>query len=620
MRLRKAICTVTAAAVLMGSFAGCSLLNGKDKEAIVDVVGNYLDAIKKGKYNNSKKYVVDEEDYFQDNALEAQQAELVEAVLNASEFEFGEAEVNKNSGSVEVTIVMPDLGSIADEGYTFDEFISNIGDIDDTVDETIEFECSKDGDEWLVEGDSTEDFFNFCESIGEGIEFGGLSEAAALETVDTFLAYLAAGELQSAIDMSNSGGDLISALNDEFGESVDPASLQNVFQAYFSNMSYETEVTNVTDDEITVALTGMAPDSQAGVVSAVNNYDIMVPVYADYLETVLNGQMDYGLLFNGYLIAIADGFAAAPLADYSATFTVSADADGNLMCDPGDGFINWDFNYADPSDELVYAALDYLLEQGRISQADYNLLVGSTSTESDADINCVEVEEGEDLYIYNYTCTSSEILLTAVTWDYYDQGTEFAYEIAVNGTENAMSGTYIMPQDGCDQIDISIPLTDGASGTYEITIHDADSRTVLVDLEFIFITEGAPLEGNIEFGPSMSYEEVSDDFYSFHFLDGNGEWVSASDDTYAGNRGAVDFCVRTWAYYGDGEEMSCDVYMNGALMQNLTAEADPNATDTFYFTYEPGMSLPDGDYTFVMYDVEETTVLCIAYATVESVD
>jgi hypothetical protein len=244
--------------------------------------------------------------------------------------------------------------------------------------------------------------------------------------------------------------------------------------------------------------------------------------------------MDYGLLFNGYLIAIADGFAAAPLTDYSATFTVSADADGNLMCDPGDGFINWDFNYADPSDELVYAALDYLLEQGRISQADYNLLVGSTSTEADADINCVEVEEGEDLYTYNYTCPSSEIFLSVVTWDYYDQGTEFAYEIAVNGTENAMSGTYIMPEDNEDTIDISIPLTDGASGTYEITIHDADSRTVLVDLEFIFITEGAPLAGDLEFGPSMSYEEVSDDFYSFHFLDGNGEWVSASDsDTWA---------------------------------------------------------------------------------------
>ncbi len=64
MRMKKTVCLVTASALLLGSLSGCSLLGGKDKKAAGEAVTSYVEAISKSKFNNSKKFVVDEEDYF----------------------------------------------------------------------------------------------------------------------------------------------------------------------------------------------------------------------------------------------------------------------------------------------------------------------------------------------------------------------------------------------------------------------------------------------------------------------------------------------------------------------------------------------------------------------------
>ena len=81
---------------------------------------------------------------------------------------------------------------------------------------------------------------------------------------------------------------------------------------------------------------------------------------------------------------------------------------------------------------------------------------------------------------------------------------------------------------------------------------------------------------------------------------------------------AVDFAARTWAYC-PGETMICQVFLDGELMDTMEVESESNATDTFIFSYEPAGGLEDGDYVFVMYDVDSSNdIFAIAYATVES--
>ena len=83
MNTKKIVSAVTASSILVLSLSGCSLLNGKSKEAITETALGYIDAVKGGKFNKSLKFVADEEDYFQDHEMDGMQAELVAAVLDA---------------------------------------------------------------------------------------------------------------------------------------------------------------------------------------------------------------------------------------------------------------------------------------------------------------------------------------------------------------------------------------------------------------------------------------------------------------------------------------------------------------------------------------------------------
>lgn len=625
MNTKKFVSAVTAASVLALSFTGCSLLGGKDKAAIEEVATSYIDYIKDGKLNKSADLVVDEEDYFQENAFPVQQEDLLSAVLASTEFTVENIEVKKDSGSADIVFTMPDLDSIADEGYSFEEFLDAVGDIDDTVEETVEFEFSKDGEDWLIEGDSTEDLYNFFLGIGEGIEFSGLSESAALEAVDTFMAYLAQGDVNGVISMSPEGADIFDSL-DDFTEALgsDNTVISNLFSSYFSQVDYESSISSVSEDAIVVSLTGTAPDAEPAITAAVQDHNVIVPIYADYIESLVSGNYDTVALTGEILDAVSTAVAQTTLTTaYNASVTVTADDDGNLYCDPTeDGSFFYDFEFPEVADssELMVEALDLLLEQGRISQSDYNSFMtslGGTPAAGDYDVTEVPVIEGDDLYSYDYTVADDMIYVNVRTWAYYNTGDTFGYDVEING-EDAFSGHYEMPDDYDDMIYITIPVDDpaGPSGSYVVTVYDEGSTSsVLIKLELVVITEGAPVPAGSApvFGESMSYGNEGDDFYTFHFTDGNGEYFT--DSEYPSNRGAVDFFVMTWAYYDVGTGVDCDVYCDGEYVDTITAFNRAGATDTFEFSYEPSR-LEDGDYVFRIHDVEGNGILCDAYCTV----
>ena len=625
MNTKKFVSAVTAASVLALSFTGCSLLGGKDKAAIEEVATSYIDYIKDGKLNKSADLVVDEEDYFQENAFPVQQEDLLSAVLASTEFTVENIEVKKDSGSADIVFTMPDLDSIADEGYSFEEFLDAVGDIDDTVEETVEFEFSKDGEDWLIEGDSTEDLYNFFLSIGEGIEFSGLSESAALEAVDTFMAYLAQGDVNGVLSMSPDGADIFDSL-DDFTEALgsDNTVMSNLFSSYFSQVDYESSISSVSEDAIVVSLTGTAPDAEPAITAAVQDHNVIVPIYADYIESLVSGNYDTVALTGEILDAVSTAVAQTTLTTaYNASVTVTADDDGNLYCDPTeDGSFFYDFEFPEVADssELMVEALDLLLEQGRISQSDYNSFMtslGGTPAAGDYDVTEVPVIEGDDLYSYDYTVADDMIYVNVRTWAYYNTGDTFGYDVEING-EDAFSGHYEMPDDYDDMIYITIPVDDpaGPSGSYVVTVYDEGSTSsVLIKLELVVITEGAPVPAGSApvFGESMSYGNEGDDFYTFHFTDGNGEYFT--DSEYPSNRGAVDFFVMTWAYYDVGTGVDCDVYCDGEYVDTITAFNRAGATDTFEFSYEPSR-LEDGDYVFRIHDVEGNGILCDAYCTV----
>ncbi len=623
MNTKKIVSVVTASSILVLSMSGCSLLGGKDKAAIEEVATSYIDYIKDGKLNKTADLVVDEEDYFQENAFPAQQEDLLSVLWESMEFTVENIEVNKDSASAEIVFTMPDLDSIAEEGYSFDEFLDAIGDIEDTVEASVDFDFSKDGDNWLIEGDSTEDFFNFLAGIGEDLEFSGLSEGAAIEAVDTFMSYLAQGDVEGVISMSTNTETAFADL-DEIAEAMgeDNTVLSDLFSSYFSNVQYESSIESVNEDSIVVALTGTAPDAEPAITAAVNDHDIIVPVFADYLESMINGNYDVTAVATALLGVVNAAVVDADQTSYNTTITVTVDEAGNYYCNPADEGFFYDFDFPEvaDSDELMPEALALLLEQGRISQSDYNMYMSAYGggVSGDYDVTDAVVIEGDDLYSFDYTVTDSVIYVYVRTWAYYDTGDSFEYEVEING-DDVISGEYVMPDDSDDMINIEIPVTDpaGPAGSYVITVYDEGSSSdILIKAEIVVLGEGAPISGEAPlFGQSMSYGNDGDDFFAFHFTDGNGDWYTES--TYPSNRGAIDFYVITWAYYDVGSEITADVYFNGDLVGSVTGVNSSGGTDTFEFTYEPSR-LEDGDYIFRLYDVEGNGVLCDAYCTVET--
>ena len=351
--------------------------------------------------------------------------------------------------------------------------------IEDTVEET--FESSKDGD-------STED-----------LEFSGLSEEAAMEAVSTFISYMAEGDLASAEAMNANavGYDPVYADGDAYDEIMG-----NLMAAYFSNLDYELEVTEVTDDSITVAVTGTAPDADSAVTAAANDPDIMAPITADYIEATVYGISSNDNLEADLFAVVANAINSADLIPYSSFAVVTADEDGNLFVEPQYGFIQ-SFDFPEYMNEsVVPAAIDLLLEQGRITDEQYDELTGiwdssvsgQDASAADHSVSMEIIQEGDDCYLCQAQWVDNEeIVICVTTQNYYDEGTEFNYVITYYDgiTETSFEGSYVAPRDDFDSIVIILPSDDGIyPHECEVTIYDANAdyySDILVDFVLTII-------------------------------------------------------------------------------------------------------------------------------------
>ena len=595
MTTRKALSLLTASAILAGSLSGCALLGGKDKKACGETVTSYVEAVSKSKFGTSKKYVLDGEDYFLEHELDGQTWGILEALWGATEFELGDIEVNKNSATVEVEFTFPDLESIADEGYSYDEFIDAIADAD-TTEETFEFELSKDDDEWFIEADSTEDFYNFLVGLTEDFEFSGLSEDAAIEAVATFIDLLASGDVEGAQAMSTSFADTVAGYASALESSDYTVAIGSLMGAYFSHLDYVLEVTEIAADAITVTVTGTAPDAATSVAEATNDPDALAPVVADYLEGILNNDLDMQSLMSELFNVIVNAVVNADLIPYSSYAVVTCDEDGNLLVDPDTEFMpSFEFDGFMDGDEVVPVAAALLLEQGRITPEQYAALVGDVVT-TDYDVTHVVAYEGDDYYNCSVFVTDDTVTVHVQTWDYYDEGDVFAYNVIIDGY-TFVEGEYEIPYDNCDIIDIDLPVgSSGPYGDYLFTVYNegGETNSELTEIEVIVLADGAPVPG--ELTANIESLEEGDDLYSYDI-------VYDDENIYA--------YVRTWDYYDEGTEFAYVVtYMSGTMELAMS--------DTYVMTEDNCdtivISLPQAGnsswYNLVVYDADvQTSIL-----------
>ena len=371
MNTRNILCVLTASTLISGMLGSCSLTEARDRTSIDDVLTEYLEAVQQADYDTSKLFVKDGEDYFVDNAMSDDDAILIAAIWDNTEFDASDISIEEDSATATVTFYFPDIESIAEEGYSFDEFVEAIPGIEDTTEQDLEFELTKEDDNWIIEHDSTEELYNLLLSLIEDLEFGRLTEENAIAAVETFMTSIAAGDLQSASSMlsttDNTYFTYAQAASSATGALGD--GINNVFAGYFSRADYETSATEVTEEYIMVTVSGTAPDLQATIDSVLDNPDVMVPIYADYVEGYISNNSVYMFSIAGSLFdALSQEITQSPIVPLEIVFKVTEGEDGNLYLEPVSGpDLDVDINSLTSRTDYIAAAIMQLVSEGRIS-------------------------------------------------------------------------------------------------------------------------------------------------------------------------------------------------------------------------------------------------------------
>lgn len=533
----KAVAATLAFSILAAT--SCSALD-KSADDVQDLVDTYMNNIVKGKSDKNADLVEDEADAFIDISTGDDDQDIVlEAIIANMSYEIGDVEASKKDeeGTVEVTIELKDISSILDGEYSSaDEAADAIADIDDTTSKDFEIEVILDDDEWFISSKSTEKIADYLVDYVADIEFGALSEEAAINFVDYIYDLAASGDTDGLYEY-----DLYDDTDDW------DANTGDVLGAYWSSADYEITVTSRDENTATVVVSGTAPDIEAVDETANSDDDFLISLLTEALRAAIT-ETDYGTTL--MYIASQEYISIIPTAassDYEATYIVSVDEEGNFSVELTSGYLFPDFEIVDfetvNRSDYYEAALLNLVNDGIITedQAAYVFYqqYGEAPSWYTGDISAIGTEpssptpsspvsgdaanliipEGypaaattnpyefikidNDAYrgqfydfdyniVTQYTTENTGFIVRFQTIAYYEEGTPFGYVIFYNGVEidrgiygmELADSTYI--QD--DDIYITYTDSDGLdAGDYVIIVYTNGSYSNLLSSTYFTV-------------------------------------------------------------------------------------------------------------------------------------
>ena len=169
MKASKVIAAIMAAGLILTS-TGCTSSKEKQKAAMEDALDSYVSKVLSGK--DASKFVdAKEEKAF---SFFNERAEILSAVLDNSEFEIVESEVDVKykEGSVTIELKYPDAEEIAESYFDieFDEFLDEIKTAKPRKTKKITIDFVLKDDDWLVTKKSDKKFKETLESLVSNIE------------------------------------------------------------------------------------------------------------------------------------------------------------------------------------------------------------------------------------------------------------------------------------------------------------------------------------------------------------------------------------------------------------------------------------------------------------------
>lgn len=391
-RIKKAVSLLLISSLGASLLTGCDLPWGK-KKAQQEVVETYLDACFEFDYRKAASCVQKKDDAFQDFYPESPQLEICEMILSNAQYEVQKIENDR----VLVNITMPDIDRVLKRenvaALEVEDLEDLLSDTDKLLEERFDFDLIKDGKEWVIDPDSTEEFVEFISELGvETASEIGLG-SRAMDYVDTFISCLQSGNLDAAYSMMY-GGDYYS-FSGFYGTDVND-SLTRFYSALFGSIEYEAEVVSLSSSSVTIEINGTRVDLDSSIADvSANNADLSVPMIKQLMRLYLQYEhVDYSnydptaaetLLFD-YITCLVDFYIGcidvADSESFNCEIELEIEDDGtfSFVGDPLECFYD-DLEEPVFAEEFYEQARDELLASGEITESEYNELEGMEAEE-----------------------------------------------------------------------------------------------------------------------------------------------------------------------------------------------------------------------------------------------
>lgn len=383
---KKTTAVTLSVAVIGTSFltAGCNL---KDKKELKELTGEYMDLILKGKFDKTSDLYTDEDNDISNLTLDPFNEQVFTAAMKNASYEVKDVEISgKDEAEVTVELLYADPQEVYDEDMEIDEFLEELEDSEELTDHEFTFTLVND-DEWLFDAESAGDLAEFITSLDDDLVFKGLNEVNALALVQNYYELIGEGKVAEAFDLVVFEGYEQEDISDTLtglGITEDNSTFTEFMTVYAERTSNTFEVIDVDDDCITVEVTSVSPDTEE-LNDYINSEDVMVRVYAEVLYALFfsgSNEMTLGPALEPILQVMIDHIDEIEgTVENTRTLEVMEDEDGELYIlmdeDSGnpletvEGYSNFDVS---DEDTVAYgsAALELLLEEGRITREDYD--------------------------------------------------------------------------------------------------------------------------------------------------------------------------------------------------------------------------------------------------------
>lgn len=391
-RIKKAVSLLLISSLGASLLTGCDLPWGK-KKAQQEVVETYLDACFEFDYRKAASCVQKKDDAFQEFYPESPQLEICEMILSNAQYEVQKIENDR----VLVNITMPDIDRVLKRenvaALEVEDLEDLLSDTDKLLEERFDFDLIKDGKEWVIDPDSTEEFVEFISELGLEVapEIGLGSRA--VDFVDAFINCLKSGNIDAAYSMMY-GNDYY-GYSSIFGDDVND-SLSEFYATLFGSIEYEAEVVSLSSSSVTVELNGTRADLNSAISEVgANNAELSVPLIKQLMRMYLEyNNMDYSVYNPGaaetflyeYISCLVDFYIGCTDVADSLEFTceieleIEDDGTFSFVGDPLECFYD-DLEEPVFAEEFYEQARDELLASGEITESEYNELEGMEAEE-----------------------------------------------------------------------------------------------------------------------------------------------------------------------------------------------------------------------------------------------